>query len=219
MSFFPYLILIYDISHAILSFISLILSFYGLKQQRISAKKFTTNFSPILTIYFLFMFIYSLSWLLYAVFLLTFWRPTINIYNTQIMYILGSSYACLIHVVSIMEAFLAIERCLTIIFPIKYTPKLQRLFNIFVVFMLGLTLGIVIWISDTIKVYPSFLVTECLYFDCLAIGVKRKYTYETKVRFQKDFNGGKIKSLSEMRTLKNYFLMDVKMGFNGSEFC
>ena len=179
MAFFAYLIFGYNLISAVLTLISIALSYYGLQHQRKLSKK-DHGAAPIITVFFGFMLIYSISWLLYVGYLLLLWRPDENLYNVQIFWAVSMLRACLSYITAVMETFLAIDRCLTIIFPTKYGKTLKKYFSFFTTIMLILIFAFVIWITRTLESYPTFTSTQCLYIDCLNQSLKRKYTYETK---------------------------------------
>lgn len=141
-----------------------------------------TKFSPLISIYFVFLFLYSTTSLVNFAYMLAFWRPETNEYNGLVMFWLGVTPFLLGYLGTILEIFLCLDRCFSIIFPFKYSAHhrlyLTHLALILVVFVAWFELFTAGILGTLQRIQPQ---TSCTIFGCLLASLPTTYLSDSKI--------------------------------------
>ena len=127
-------------------------------------------------IYFLYLLLFCITSILNFGYLIVFWRPTENIYNGRLLFWLGFSPMNLGILATVVETFLCLDRCLSIIFSIKYSPRYRIYWSWITIFGLLMSFGILLWINPMLSVIPESGPTTCTAFACFIITFYPTYT-------------------------------------------
>ena len=171
MEYLTVVMLIHDCIIFILSILCLYISISVLLNKNLIKKCF--NFSPTITIYLTYLFLWSLTSFLSCAYLISFWRPETSIYDGRILYLIGLPSAILMMLNPIMESTLCFDRCLSIIFPLKYSRREKNLFACFAVCQILFVLGLMVWINKLIPIFNQLLpTTNCRFFGCIVASLQ-----------------------------------------------
>ena len=126
----------------------------------------TLKFSPVLTIYFLYLLLFCVSSIINFIYLIGFWRPESNAYDARFLFWLGVFPFLLGSLNTVVETFLCLDRCLSIIFFLKYTSKWRIYTSFATLFGLIISLGVLLWINPIFSAVPESGTTTCTIFAC-----------------------------------------------------
>ena len=161
----PWIILFNDVITLVMSLIasSLALALSGIN----FTHKLTISFSPTMTVYFIYVFVSGLLNVFHYFYLVFLWHPKIIFYNAIILYTTGAATTQLQACVPIMELFLCLDRCCTIVFPGSYGKRKKVITaGVAVLTIVCVTIAYSIT-TQVIELIPTSTVTTCRIAGCL----------------------------------------------------
>src|SRR5689334_8744129 len=123
MSYIYYVNLAHDAAEFILSVFSVYYCINVLFRKSVLKK--SVKLSPTITVYFGFVFVTAVTATAYFAYLIIFWRPEGADYNAYLLYFGGLVPGLFFNTSSIAETFLCIERCISLLFPLKYSQTMK----------------------------------------------------------------------------------------------
>lgn len=206
MAYLPYIVLFHHILCVILAIFSLKCILPIFLHQK--AAKFSIQISPIMYFYFIFIIIWGTVSLINRSYSIVFWRPSGNVYDARILYWLGFFIFILGLVGIILEICLCIDRCASILFPMKYSTR-YRIYHSY-----GTIAAVIIYLvgylslNHLLAVIPISNLTDCLFFGCLLNNLPTHNLTQTKFITMAFSVGGGIML---------YILMKTKFSTNNSK--
>ena len=182
--------------HHLLGILLMLISFKYCKNVLFDKKLFIKSwkFSPVLNFYFMFLFVYIITSVLYFLYLIIFWRPDENIYDARIMWWLGMPPFLLGYLATVIEICLCFDRCLSIVFPLKYTSQHRLYCSYVTVCSVFLGCGVICWTTWILSIIPQTPGTPCMVYGCLLVALPPG-SYLTSTKFSlvfTNFVGGVV---------------------------
>ena len=178
MEFYPYICIFEHFLCFLLVNLSLIFSVKILFNRQILKKG--ASLSPPIIVYFIYVFIFGLVSNVNFAYLFAFFRPeTPNNYDARILYFCGFLPAIFMTTNSVIEFFLCIDRCISIIFHVHYTRHQKLCFSIITFGGMIFASGVIIYLARYLDFIPTTSETQCRIFGCLLWG--SKYTNVIKI--------------------------------------
>lgn len=148
-------------------------------QKYLHSKAFTL--SLVVKLYLIYQLLWSITMLIYCLYLIILWRPDEILYNQKVLYILGLPSYILMFLNSAVESVLGLDRCLCILFPLHYEKHLKRLYGILSIAVLLLFTGAVIYVNGFIDILMVDLTTKCSFFSCIFAAFNPPHVYVMKL--------------------------------------
>ena len=164
MDYFPFILLGHQVLDFLFSALSLHFSINVLFRKSLLKK--SGNISSTMTVNFVYVFIFAIASLIYHIYLFIFWRLDSIIYDGRILYVTGVIPWILMMTNSVMEFFLCIDRCLSVVFPFKYNGTQKNVFTILTIFGFIGGAVIIVYFCNLVFLYPADPVTTCRFFGC-----------------------------------------------------
>ena len=127
----------------------------------------TKQFSPIMKIYFVYIFVFSFATIFHQGYLVFYWSSEESKYDARIIFVVGIVPWVILCVNSIVEFFLCFERCLIIIFPILYSDDKKRKYAILALTVIFFVIISLIYVNKVVDAYPSQPETLCRFISCI----------------------------------------------------
>lgn len=122
--------------------------------------------SPSLNFYFITQTCASFVASVYLLYLLVGWRPDFVEYNAYFMYFIGACQSLLITSTPVSVFALGLDRCLCVLFPMKYTKR-QNSYPTYFAILLMAILTTISLLFRIIPAYPMRMSTPCGSFGCM----------------------------------------------------
>ena len=162
-----------------LSLLSLKFSFQILSQKILLKKTF--NLSPLIIVYFVLIFIQSLTSLAYYMYSIILWRPDSVVYDSRILLILGLTCAFFLFLHPIVEILLCIDRCITVAIPFRYGPRGKMIYMGIALALLTIISAAVLFQVYSINTFPENAETTCRVYYCLGFFLSQKYSMIVRI--------------------------------------
>lgn len=145
--------------------------------------KNSSNLVPFIFLYVIYCFILNITMFFHYFYMLVLWRPNQNVYDARILFAIGglSTLISILH--PFVEIFLCIERCIIVVFPLKYNPKLKFIFSSLSAMMIIAINGLVFVNSSLVCNFPSNSTTICQMYYCIGFIFPSQYAQLIKAVF------------------------------------
>ena len=144
--------------------------------------KQTRAISPTIVIFLYYQLIWGVLTISYCFYEILLWRPEAIIYDQKTLYAIGFPSYTLTLLNTVIECFLGLDRCICILFPLKYNGNLKHVFAVLTLSSFAAYSIFLMFMNKSFDLFFQDLNNiSCRFFGCIVLQTRVPYIYIFKL--------------------------------------